>query len=177
MNNIFNFCKLLWNLLRKIILERLVINFFLKNKAGRWVLLSFLLPTLILYVLGYVSEPQENQIQEALDGLTILCMAQENHYSENGRMYNEPNVSKGEGKYYYFGLIKYNQNDRIAPIYAEPKEPTLSTFVGLAVMSSQDKFSCLICQASVDHNVDSSKNFPIVNGNSVDCPEGYYQYK
>ncbi|MEB3342887.1 hypothetical protein [Okeania sp.] len=40
-------------------------------------------------------------------------------------------------------------------------------------MSSKNKFYCLICEASAGHSVDFSKDFPIVNGDSVDCPEGY----
>lgn len=182
MSNRFNFWEFIWNLLGEVIFERFVINFLLRTKVGRWFLFflftCFLL-LLIPYVLDYIFEPKDNEIsrQEVIDGLTRQCIAQESHYLKNGRMYNKSNDPKGEGEYYHFGLIKYGKNDRIAPIYAEPKEPTLSTFVGLAVMSSQEKFYCLICRASIYHSVALSKDFPVVNGSSVDCPEGYHTYK
>lgn len=51
-------------------------------------------------------------------------------------MYNKFNDFKGEGKYYYFGLIKYGKNDRIVFIYVELKEFILFIFVGFVVMLS-----------------------------------------
>ncbi|NEQ38270.1 MAG: hypothetical protein F6K40_19190 [Okeania sp. SIO3I5] len=182
MSNKFNFWEFLWDFLVEIILEKFVIDCLLKTKTGRrFLIFSFtcFLPLLIPHILDYLFEPKDNEIsrQEAIDGLTRQCVAQESHYLKNGRMYNKTNDFKDEGKYYLIGLIKYGQNDRIAPIYAEPKEPTLSTFVGLAVMSNQDKFSCLICRSSVHHSIDWSKDFPVINGNSVDCPKGYNKYK
>ncbi|WP_324238316.1 hypothetical protein [Okeania sp.] len=59
----------------------------MKNKAGRWIFLSFILPTLMLHILGYVSDSEESKTQEAIDGLTIVCKAQENYYLERGKMY------------------------------------------------------------------------------------------
>ncbi len=182
MSNRFNFWEFLFDFLGEIIIEKFIFNFLLKTKAGRWFLLfSFtsFLPLFIPYVLDYVFEPKDNEIsrKEAVDGLTKQCIAQESYYSRNKRMYNNSNDPKGDGVYYYFGLIKYGKNHRIAPIYAEPKEPTLSTFVGIAAMSTRDKFTCLICRASVHHTVALSKDFPRVNGNSVDCPEGYHLFK
>lgn len=182
MNSNNKFGEFLWSLLVEIIIEKLIFGFLLKTKAGRWFLLfSFtsFLPLFIPYVLDYIFEPKDNEIsrQEAVDGLTRQCIAQESHYSRNKRMYNNSNDPKGEGNYYHFGLIKYGKNDRIAPIYAEPKEPTLSTFIGVAAMLNPDKFSCLICRASVHHSVVWSKDFPKVKVNSVECPDGYHIFK
>ncbi|MEB3342886.1 MAG: hypothetical protein VKJ25_19295 [Okeania sp.] len=41
----------------------------------------------MLHILGYVSDSEESKTQEAIDGLTIVCKAQENYYLERGKMY------------------------------------------------------------------------------------------
>lgn len=183
MNDNFNIPALILGFVFKIIVE-FVFKILFQTKGGRWLLGIGLLCSLPFLpsvldkksnVVSNVLTPKDNSrtIQEAVVGLKKQCIAQGSEYWRKGRMYNNSNDPKDNGQYYYFGLIKYGRYERIAPIYAEPKNSNLSTFVAVAVMSSQNQLYCLICRASPHHNVVLSKDLPIFTGSSVDCPTGY----
>jgi hypothetical protein len=183
MNDNFNIPGLILGFFFKLIIE-FVFKILFQTKGGRWLLGIGLLCSLPFLasvlddkssVVSNVLTPKDNNrtVQEAVDGLKRECIAQGSEFWRKGRMYNNTNDPKPNGRYYYFGLIKYGRYERIAPIYAEPKNSNLSTFVGVAVMSSQNKLYCLICRASPHHNVVLSKDLPVFTGTSVDCPTGY----